>query len=203
MGGVKRFYAFVAATGRIPKADYDDLVGCSNTYFSEHMAEWWDETPGKLAGEESLSAMEAIEAALAGETVDYASLLNPGVEETLDALLAREVRVAVASSTAPDGIRRALGECGVYDRFEAVLSGEDFAQSKPAPDIYLAACARLGLEPAVCVAVEDSNRGIAAARAAGLRVAVKREERFGFSQEGGTWYIDQIPDLLPIVDAEG
>ena len=97
---------------------------------------------------------------------------------------------------------RALEPCGVLERMAFVLTGEDMAHGKPAPDIYLAAAERLGMDPAECIVVEDSDRGIAAGRAAGMRVAVKRDDRFGFAQEGGTWYIDRIPEVLAIVDRE-
>jgi HAD superfamily hydrolase (TIGR01509 family) len=53
---------------------------------------------------------------------------------------------------------------------DAVIAREDHAAAKPAPDAYLAAAAALGREPAECVAVEDTPRGVHAARAAGLRV---------------------------------
>ena len=57
---------------------------------------------------------------------------------------------------------------------------------------------RLGLRAEDCVAVEDSPIGIASACAAGLRVVVKREDRFGFTQEGGTWYVERIDEILEI-----
>ena len=193
---------FYAAHGRpLSKAELDDLVGCPGSYFEAKAAAWWAEAPVKSAEEQGLSAPEAIDRAFA-EPVDYAALLNPGVREALAGLHARGVRTTVASSTNHEGIREALGACGIYDEFELVLSGEDFAESKPNPEIYLTSCARLGLAPAECVAVEDSDRGIAAALAAGMRVAVKREERFGFAQEGGSWYLDRVDELLGIVDAE-
>jgi beta-phosphoglucomutase-like phosphatase (HAD superfamily) len=58
----------------------------------------------------------------------------------------------------------------VADAFAAVVSGEEVASGKPAPDVYLLAAERLGADPADCVAVEDAPHGIAAARAAGMRV---------------------------------
>jgi HAD superfamily hydrolase (TIGR01509 family) len=52
-------------------------------------------------------------------------------------------------------------------RFDVIVSGEE-ARAKPAPDLYLLACARLGVEPQTAVALEDSPTGVRAARAAGL-----------------------------------
>lgn len=195
---LQRFYAEHGL--HRPETDYFDFVGCSGTYFASRMNEWWAQVPVKSPEERSLSALDAIERYTANEVIDYATLLNPGVRETILALHERRVRTAVASSTSYEGIHRALDPSGIYDLFELVLSGTDFVESKPHPDIYLTTCERLGLQPELCIAVEDSDRGIASALAAGMRVAVMREERFGFAQRGGSWYIDAIPELLTIVD---
>ena len=68
-------------------------------------------------------------------------------------------------------MRRSLELAGFEDRFDVVVSGHETAAPKPAPDPYLEACRRLGVEagPGV-VALEDSPTGVAAARAAGLTV---------------------------------
>lgn len=58
----------------------------------------------------------------------------------------------------------------MINRFAVVLSADDVVRAKPAPDLYVLAAQRLGLEPARCVAVEDSAAGVAAARAAGCPV---------------------------------
>lgn len=185
-----------------PECEFFDFVGSSGAEFTKAMERWWADAPIKSVEEQSLSALEALDLYAANEVIDYAALLNPGVQETVRGLRDRGVRTAVASSTSHEGIHQALDPLGTYDLFEQVLSGEDFRESKPNPDIYLTSCARLGLSPAECIAVEDSDRGIASALAAGMRVAIKRDTRFGFAQEGGSWYIDAIPELLAIVDAE-
>ena len=68
-------------------------------------------------------------------------------------------------------MRRSLEIAGFEDRFDVVLSAHEVAAPKPAPDPYLEACRRLGVEPGPgVVALEDSPTGVAAARAAGLTV---------------------------------
>jgi HAD superfamily hydrolase (TIGR01509 family) len=68
-------------------------------------------------------------------------------------------------------VQRSLEIVGFTDRFDVVLSAHDVAAPKPAPDPYLEACHRLGVEPGLSVvALEDSPTGVAAARAAGLTV---------------------------------
>ena len=62
----------------------------------------------------------------------------------------------------------ALRVAGLTDAFEAIVTSDDVEHPKPAPDIYLVACERLGVSPQDAVALEDTAPGIAAAKAAGL-----------------------------------
>ena len=79
-----------------------------------------------------------------------------------------------------------------------MVSGEQFKESKPEPDIYLHALDLLGLPAVRCCCVEDSVPGITAGKRAGLTVIAKREERFGFSQDAADKIIDQLPELLEL-----
>jgi len=94
----------------------------------------------------------------------------PGVQELLDALRARHIPMAVATSA--DRIKMEANLRAIHvplDWFGALVVGEDVARKKPAPDIYLAAAAKLGMAPAACCVVEDAVNGIVAAKAAGMR----------------------------------
>ena len=94
----------------------------------------------------------------------------PGVHELLGDLRARDVRLAVASSADRVKVVANLAGIGVdLAWFGAVVTGEDVAAKKPAPDIFLAAAAELGVAPATCCVVEDALSGVAAAKAAGMR----------------------------------
>ena len=86
----------------------------------------------------------------------------PGAVALLD-------RLAVASNAPRAVLEAAIAGAGVRDRFEAAVSADDVPRPKPAPDIYLEACRRLGADPAASVALEDTATGLAAARAAGMR----------------------------------
>ena len=133
-----------------------------------------------------------------GHELDFAALLNPGVAETLAGLRGRGVRVALASSSPRATIDEALSACGIAGFFELVVSGEEFRESKPNPEIYLHTVERLGFRAWECCCVEDSVPGIAAGKAAGLYVVAKREERFGFSQDAADLIIDELPELLAL-----
>jgi HAD superfamily hydrolase (TIGR01509 family) len=94
----------------------------------------------------------------------------PGAVALLAALRARGVPVGLASNSATDFVDRALAGAGLRDAFDAVLTADRVARPKPAPDVYLAAAEALGAPPERCVALEDSQTGVAAARAAGMTV---------------------------------
>lgn len=97
-----------------------------------------------------------------------------GVVELLDAAIAEGIPSAVASSSGLEWVGGHLDRLGLRTKFEAVVTRDDVcgngARTKPAPDLFLLAAARLGVEPALCVAFEDSPNGVAAARAAGMAV---------------------------------
>lgn len=95
--------------------------------------------------------------------------LLPGADAAVRALAAR-VPLGLASSSNREIIDLALDAAGWAECFTATVSSEEVASGKPAPDVYLEACSRLEVEPARCVAIEDSGPGIESAVAAGLAV---------------------------------
>jgi beta-phosphoglucomutase-like phosphatase (HAD superfamily) len=78
------------------------------------------------------------------------------------------LRLGLASSSSPEIIDAVLDRLGFAGRFEVVRSAAHEARGKPHPDVYLSACAGLGIPPPDCVAFEDSPNGVRAARAAGM-----------------------------------
>jgi HAD superfamily hydrolase (TIGR01509 family) len=102
--------------------------------------------------------------------------LLPHAVETVRELAARW-RLGVASSSNRPIIELVLERTGVRDCFAAIVSSEEVANGKPAPDVYLSAARELAVAPAECVAIEDSTNGIKAAVAAGMRtIAVPSRE---------------------------
>jgi HAD superfamily hydrolase (TIGR01509 family) len=94
--------------------------------------------------------------------------LKPGLTEILDLLDERGVALAVATSTRRQRACAKLDQVGLLHRFAALVGGDEVARGKPAPDIFIAAAARLGVGPSDCVVLEDSEPGIIAAAAAGM-----------------------------------
>jgi HAD superfamily hydrolase (TIGR01509 family) len=92
---------------------------------------------------------------------------RPGAVELIDRLRGR-VPLGLASNSPRFLVDAALTSAGFTDTFDAVVTSDDVARHKPAPDLYLLACERLGVAPTETLALEDTASGIAAAKAAGL-----------------------------------
>lgn len=94
---------------------------------------------------------------------------RPGARALVEGLAGR-LPLAVATNSRRVLAEMALRSAGMADAFAAVVCAEDVAAPKPAPDPYRTACVRLGVDPTLCVALEDSPVGVVSAKAAGLWV---------------------------------
>jgi len=118
-------------------------------------------------------------------------------EDTADHLHRIGFELAVASSSSRMRLETALRVTGLDRLFSHVISGDEVASGKPAPDIYLAAAAALGVDPADCVAVEDTGPGIASAAAADMRVVAVDRGMFPPETLRGAHVV--VPRLTPAV----
>jgi HAD superfamily hydrolase (TIGR01509 family) len=126
----------------------------------------------------------------------------PGAVEAVQRLAAAGYRLAVASSSNRELIDAVLRELELTELFEITVSSEEVARGKPAPDVYLEAARRLGVEPARCAAVEDSASGIRAARAAGMRVLAYPNRRYAPSEEALGLATRTLGSLTELADGE-
>lgn len=94
--------------------------------------------------------------------------LKPGAAEAVAAARATGAAVALATSSVRERAVASMERFGLMGLFDAAVFDEDIQHHKPAPDVYLVAAERLGVEPARCVAVEDSFNGVRAGAAAGM-----------------------------------
>jgi len=101
--------------------------------------------------------------------------LRPGVKRLIHELRDRDIRIAIATTTTPENVtyllQSALGE-DATGLFEVIGAGDIVPQKKPAPDIYFWVLDRLQLKPSQCIAIEDSENGLQAARGAGLATLI-------------------------------
>lgn len=118
-------------------------------------------------GEEAATRLRATNDRLYDQRVAAGLPRKPGLLELLDLLDAHGVPKAVATSTRRDRAIRKLSASGLIERFAVIVTGSDVEHPKPAPDIYLLAALRLGVDPRRCLVLEDSEPGVRAALAAG------------------------------------
>ncbi|MFD7827768.1 HAD family hydrolase [Kitasatospora sp. NPDC059803] len=132
----------------------------------EHTAAHLHKVSGTTLTEAELAARlgESFAAKVAAETVP-----RPGALALLASLRDAQVPTALVSASPRQVVDLVLAAIG-RDWFAVTLAAEDTPRTKPAPDPYLAAAERLGLDPAACVAVEDTPTGVASAAAAGCAV---------------------------------
>lgn len=138
------------------------VIGRSLQRAAETMAKLFDEPGNGPAIEREL--LEIVEAA-----VSTTAQAMPGARDLIDQL-ADSLPIAVASNSPRALLEAALDRGGFAGRFLHSVAADEVTAPKPDPEIYLAACDLLGVEPASALAFEDSMTGVASARAAGLRV---------------------------------
>ena len=96
----------------------------------------------------------------------------PGVVDLIAVAIGVGVPLAVASSSPTDWVEPHLDRLGLIDHFISIRTRDHVDRGKPAPDLYLAAAAALGVDPATALAIEDSRHGCASAKAAGMTCVV-------------------------------
>lgn len=117
----------------------------------------------------SAEDLSARKIAVAAEFLTHNAFpLMPQARAILDHFAAQGLVLAVVTGAGHDAVRASLRAHGLLERFATVVSCDDVAHSKPAPDCYLLAAQRLGLSPAECIAIEDTEHGLVAAADAGV-----------------------------------
>ncbi len=124
--------------------------------------------------------------------------VKPGVYELLDWLKENGYPVALSTSTSRPSVDSHLSRTGLTKYFDAIVTGDTVEHSKPAPDIYLRACALIGVDPSECIAVEDSPNGIRSAHAAGM-MAVMVPDQVPCNDELRAMLYREEPSLLTLL----
>ena len=162
--------AYVAAAGElghaVTAADLLPIVGLSGPGVRQLLA-------GLVGGDAALKRVgERAHHLMRGDREHPVFPAKAGAHALIAALRARGVPMGVASSTRRNEVLRRLSAVGLHDPFRSITGGDEVERPKPDPSIYLLAAQRLGVAPADCIAFEDSDHGVAAAHAAGMRVVV-------------------------------
>ncbi|MCH9798950.1 MAG: HAD family phosphatase [Betaproteobacteria bacterium] len=172
------------------QAEFVELIGRSSPDASRIMAE-------QLNGVENLSKVgEGVERILGAR--NHVFPLKSGVVELLQYYQSNNVICGVASSSPITHIQHRLSHIGILDYFSSITSGQEVANGKPNPDIYLLAIDRLGVSVEECIAFEDSEPGAQAAITAGLKVVVVPDlkQPSDFVKENSFRVVESLPDYL-------
>ncbi|MFT4028312.1 MAG: HAD family phosphatase [Protaetiibacter sp.] len=177
------------------KSDLNFIVGSSSRTV-------YDELERRSGGVVDASTVRAgmIERAEAAR-IDYARIVEPHARELLERLRGEGFVIGLASSATRYFIDLALDSAALAGYFDVVVSGEQFRESKPNPEIYLHTLGELGVAAREALVVEDSSYGIEAAVRAGIRVAAVRDRRFGIDQSAADFRIDGLHEVWPLVEA--
>jgi len=135
--------------------------------------------------------------------------LFPSTKRTLERLRDMKVRLAIATSSVSASARPFLDRHGLTPFFDGIVTGDEIERGKPDPDIYLRAAKKLGIGADACLVIEDALSGIAAGKAAGMRVAAIPDRRFvdarDYEKEADYMLgnLSEIPALVRRVSATG
>jgi HAD superfamily hydrolase (TIGR01509 family) len=133
--------------------------------------------------------------------------LFPSAKEVLQELRRMNLRLALATSSVSASARPFLDRHQLTAFFDVIVTGDEIGRGKPAPDIYLRASDKLGVPANECLIIEDALSGIAAAKAANMRVAAIPDRRFvdprDYEKEADyvLGNLSEIPELIRSVNA--
>jgi HAD superfamily hydrolase (TIGR01509 family) len=122
-----------------------------------------------------------------------------GSKEILEFLKANNIKIALASGSSHESINHHLAEVGATEYFDVIVGGLDVQNGKPAPDIFLLAAEKLGVAPETCFVLEDSENGIRAGYAAGMKcIGIPDIAEFGDSVRD--MMCAECPSMFEVID---
>ena len=130
--------------------------------------------------------------------------VKEGAYEVLTYLREHGYKVALATSTPWETVEDHLARTDMAGYFDVIVTGDMIEHGKPAPDIYLLAAERLGVDPADCIGVEDSPNGVRSVHAAGMRAVMIPDMVDPSAEvEEMLWRkLGEIKDLIPLLEAQ-
>ncbi len=195
-------YRRAAAAAAALGADLTPELWATHAVGASHDEAWWDEL-GPLLGLDIDQAAfdEHVEAVTHIPRAHDSAEITPGAEDLVRALAATEARLAVATGSSRAWVVHHLDRFGLGDLLPTLVGRDhpDVTAGKPAPDLYRVAVAEMGATAATTVAIEDTARGIASARAAGLGAVVAVPSRLTAHQDLGPadLVVASLAELVP------
>ena len=126
------------------------------------------------------------------QSLDHRSILLESLSE--------RYKIALASSSSLNTINTALDQVDLRKYFIFIVSGEQFKESKPNPEIYLHTIKELNVNKDEAIIIEDSPKGILAANRAGIKVLALKDDKFGLDQSQADINIDELNDIIKLIE---
>ena len=168
----------------------DNLVGVSSN-------SWWEWLSNKCGLKNvEVTKRKYEEYTSKKQKVDYVDIFRKEIYQLIDYCKNNQIKMAVASSSPKEHIISVLNDCGILNEFEIIVSGEEFIESKPNPEIYQYTVKELGVESNEALVIEDSTIGIIAAKAAGLSCLALADDRFNFRQDKADAIINSLAEAI-------
>ena len=162
---VKAWRAFAVRHGRaITERQVLEWMGAPSAYYMNRIFD-------RDVPKEECAALTREKESLYRELYAPHLKLPDGLGELLGNARRQGVKLAIATGGSIDNVDFVLDGLGIRDLFDVVVDASQYEHGKPAPDCYLIAAARLGLDPSECLVFEDAVGGVRAAKSAGMRVA--------------------------------
>lgn len=169
-----------------------DWMGATSSYYMNRIFE--REVPADECAELTREKEELYRAMYASHLA-----LADGLKEILDDARRRGIQLAIATGGSLDNVDFILDGLNMRPMFDVIVDASQYERGKPAPDCYLKAAARMGLDPAECLVFEDAVAGVRSGKAAGMRVAAVTATiaRDILAAEKPDYLVDSFRELWP------
>ena len=169
-----------------------DWMGATSSYYMNRIFE--REVPADECAELTLEKEKLYRAMYAPHLA-----LADGLREILDDARRRGIRLSIATGGSLDNVNFILDGLSLRAMFDVIVDASQYERGKPAPDCYLKAAARMGLDPAECLVFEDAVAGVRSGKAAGMRVAAVTATiaRDTLAAEKPDYLVDSFRELWP------
>lgn len=134
------------------------------------------------------------------KNIDYNNWLFDDIKDSLAHLKSKGYKIACASSSSIIYIQAILAQCNIEHFFDILVTGDDFKESKPNPEIYLYCANQFNLDPSACLVIEDSPYGILAAKNAGMMVYARKDVHFSLDQSLADKHFDDLREIVLALD---
>lgn len=134
--------------------------------------------------------------------LNYRELFREDIIKILDFSVENGIKLALASSSKYKHIIEILESCGIRGYFDVIVSGENFMESKPNPEIYQATLNELSVQAEQCIAIEDSYSGIEASTSAGIATIGYYDSRLPLFNDKANWKVGSMQEALNVIQSQ-